>query len=101
MNFYAWIKPPASDIDAFEKLGNPGWNWEDYDKYSKRSERHAYQGIYYNYFTKLMLFEGSMIPKAGVSQVLTVQDAMGHQGLFMLLHRPTRLPSKLLHKKLS
>ncbi|KDR78179.1 hypothetical protein GALMADRAFT_245214 [Galerina marginata CBS 339.88] len=38
MNFYAWIKPPAADIDAFEKLGNPGWNWADYEKHSKNSE---------------------------------------------------------------
>ncbi|KAL0952842.1 hypothetical protein HGRIS_007067 [Hohenbuehelia grisea] len=39
MNFCAWSKPPAFDIDAFEKLGNPGWNWESYHSYSKRSER--------------------------------------------------------------
>jgi len=38
MNFYCWIKPPAEDIDAFEKLGNPGWNWAEYEKYSKKSE---------------------------------------------------------------
>ncbi|KAJ7657792.1 GMC oxidoreductase [Mycena polygramma] len=38
MNFCAWIKPPAADIDAFEKLGNIGWNWEEYKKYSQRSE---------------------------------------------------------------
>lgn len=38
LNFMAWVKPPASDIDAFEKLGNPGWNWNEYDKYSQRSE---------------------------------------------------------------
>ncbi|KAJ7108233.1 GMC oxidoreductase [Mycena epipterygia] len=38
LNFYAWIKPPAADIDAIEKLGNPGWNWKEYQKYSNRSE---------------------------------------------------------------
>ncbi|KAJ7145703.1 GMC oxidoreductase [Mycena epipterygia] len=38
LNFYAWIKPPATDIDAIEKLGNPGWNWKEYLKYSQRSE---------------------------------------------------------------
>ncbi|KAJ6542821.1 GMC oxidoreductase, partial [Mycena capillaripes] len=38
LNFYAWIKPPAADIDAIEKLGNPGWNWSEYMKYSQRSE---------------------------------------------------------------
>lgn len=41
MNFYCWIKPPAGDIDAFEKLGNPGWNWAEYEKYSKKSETYV------------------------------------------------------------
>ncbi|KAH9987924.1 GMC oxidoreductase [Russula compacta] len=39
INFYAFTQPPASDIDAIEKLGNPGWNWETYLHYSKKSER--------------------------------------------------------------
>lgn len=38
MNFYLWSKPPAKDVDAIEKLGNPGWNWEEYMKYSMKSE---------------------------------------------------------------
>ncbi|EIM84584.1 GMC oxidoreductase [Stereum hirsutum FP-91666 SS1] len=38
MNFYAWSKPPAGDVDAIEKLGNPGWNWKSYFEYTKRSE---------------------------------------------------------------
>ncbi|KAJ7454339.1 GMC oxidoreductase [Mycena galericulata] len=38
LNFYAWSKPPAADVDAIEKLGNPGWNWSEYLKYSQRSE---------------------------------------------------------------
>ncbi|KAJ7635380.1 GMC oxidoreductase [Roridomyces roridus] len=38
LNFYAWIKPPAADIDAIEKLGNPGWNWAEYMTYTKKSE---------------------------------------------------------------
>ncbi|KAJ7290529.1 GMC oxidoreductase [Mycena rebaudengoi] len=38
MNFYAWTKPPAGDVDAIEALGNPGWNWAEYSKYSRMSE---------------------------------------------------------------
>ncbi|KAJ6452435.1 GMC oxidoreductase [Mycena sanguinolenta] len=38
MNFYAWTKPPAADIDAIEALGNPGWNWAEYSKYTRLSE---------------------------------------------------------------
>ncbi|KAK7029895.1 GMC oxidoreductase [Favolaschia claudopus] len=38
LNFCAWVKPPAADVDAIEKLGNPGWNWQEYLKYTRRSE---------------------------------------------------------------
>ncbi|KIJ24846.1 GMC oxidoreductase, partial [Sphaerobolus stellatus SS14] len=31
--------PPAEDFDAFEKLGNPGWNWNDLEKYVHRIEK--------------------------------------------------------------
>ena len=41
MNFYCWVKPPATDIDIFERLGNPGWNWADYQKYMQRVERYG------------------------------------------------------------
>lgn len=41
MNFYAWSKPPAGDVDAIEKLGNPGWNWKSYFEYTKRSETYV------------------------------------------------------------
>ncbi|KAI0261249.1 GMC oxidoreductase [Gloeopeniophorella convolvens] len=39
MNFYLLNRPHRGDIDAFEKLGNPGWNWDKLLKYYKRSER--------------------------------------------------------------
>ncbi|KAI0067077.1 GMC oxidoreductase [Artomyces pyxidatus] len=38
LNFYVWNRPPAVDIDAWETLGNPGWNWKNYLKYSNKSE---------------------------------------------------------------
>lgn len=38
INFCVWIKPPAADIDAWEELGNPGWNWKAYQKYTMRTE---------------------------------------------------------------
>ncbi|KIM89885.1 GMC oxidoreductase [Piloderma croceum F 1598] len=38
MNFYTWSKPPAADVDAIEQLGNPGWNFKEYSKYSLMSE---------------------------------------------------------------
>jgi hypothetical protein len=42
MNFYTWSKPPAADIDAIEKLGNPGWNFKEYSKYSLMSETYVH-----------------------------------------------------------
>ena len=29
--------PPKEDIDLFEKLGNPGWNWTSYEHYIKKA----------------------------------------------------------------
>ncbi|KAG6811082.1 hypothetical protein H0H92_009041 [Tricholoma furcatifolium] len=38
INFLVWILPPSIDIDAFEKLGNPGWNWDDFYQYARKVE---------------------------------------------------------------
>ncbi|KAK7035344.1 hypothetical protein VNI00_011875 [Paramarasmius palmivorus] len=38
MNFFMYHRPAKSDIDAFEELGNPGWNWDTLRKYYKKAE---------------------------------------------------------------
>ncbi|KAF7371073.1 Alcohol oxidase [Mycena sanguinolenta] len=38
LNFFFYHRPTKSDIDAFEKLGNPGWNWELLEPYYKKSQ---------------------------------------------------------------
>ncbi|KLO08738.1 GMC oxidoreductase [Schizopora paradoxa] len=38
INFFMWMKPPADDIDTWEKLGNPGWNATRYFDYSRKVE---------------------------------------------------------------
>ncbi|CAK5270668.1 unnamed protein product [Mycena citricolor] len=38
INFYAFHLPHRSDVDAFEKLGNIGWNWDMLRQYYKRAE---------------------------------------------------------------
>uniref|UniRef100_A0A0W0G3U5 Glucose-methanol-choline oxidoreductase N-terminal domain-containing protein n=1 Tax=Moniliophthora roreri TaxID=221103 RepID=A0A0W0G3U5_MONRR len=38
MNFFMYHRPAKSDINALEKLGNPGWNWETLRKYYKKAE---------------------------------------------------------------
>ncbi|KAG6909080.1 hypothetical protein DXG01_002061 [Tephrocybe rancida] len=39
INYLMWSLPPAVDIDAFEKLGNPGWNWDEFHRYSRKIEK--------------------------------------------------------------
>ncbi|KAJ7141629.1 alcohol oxidase [Mycena filopes] len=38
INFFQYHRPAASDIDAFETLGNPGWNWKLLKKYYSKAE---------------------------------------------------------------
>ncbi|KAJ7227280.1 alcohol oxidase [Mycena pura] len=39
INFFQYHRPPRSDIDAFEILGNAGWNWDLLKRYYAKSER--------------------------------------------------------------
>lgn len=39
INFGLWNKPAKEYLDIMPELGNPGWNWERFEKYSKRSEK--------------------------------------------------------------
>ncbi|EIW53745.1 GMC oxidoreductase [Trametes versicolor FP-101664 SS1] len=39
MNFLMWSRPQREDVDAFEALGNPDWNWERFYEYSKKTEK--------------------------------------------------------------
>ncbi|KAK1219629.1 hypothetical protein PQX77_017641 [Marasmius sp. AFHP31] len=37
MNFSGWSVPPQEDINDWERLGNPGWNWNTYQKYHDKA----------------------------------------------------------------
>lgn len=39
INFMGYSKPTTRDIDDWEKLGNPGWNFESHQKFLPRAER--------------------------------------------------------------
>ncbi|KZT00516.1 GMC oxidoreductase [Laetiporus sulphureus 93-53] len=39
INFLVWNKPAREYLEAFNELGNEGWNWERFEKYSKKSEK--------------------------------------------------------------
>lgn len=41
VNFYTWSKPPAADVNAWEELGNPGWDWKAYTRYTMRAEEYV------------------------------------------------------------
>ena len=38
-SYQAWNKPPVQDVNAWERLGNPGWNWERFSDYTKKVEK--------------------------------------------------------------
>ncbi|KII83623.1 hypothetical protein PLICRDRAFT_47095 [Plicaturopsis crispa FD-325 SS-3] len=42
INFMLLTRGHADEYDAFEKLGNPGWNWAELFKYFKKSETFTY-----------------------------------------------------------
>ncbi|TDL20968.1 GMC oxidoreductase [Rickenella mellea] len=39
INSSLWHRPHKDEIDAWEKLGNPGWSWTRFSEYCKKSER--------------------------------------------------------------
>ncbi|KAI0280314.1 alcohol oxidase, partial [Russula aff. rugulosa BPL654] len=39
INSFLFHRPSTTDIDAFEKLGNNGWNWERLKKYYTKAEQ--------------------------------------------------------------
>ncbi|KAG7097831.1 hypothetical protein E1B28_005149 [Marasmius oreades] len=41
MNFSCWTLPAEQDINAWERLGNKGWNWENYLKYHYKAVRYV------------------------------------------------------------
>ncbi|KZP13739.1 GMC oxidoreductase [Athelia psychrophila] len=40
LNLLAWNRPSREEYDAWEKLGNPGWNWDSLVTYLKKAENY-------------------------------------------------------------
>ncbi|KAH8102926.1 GMC oxidoreductase [Cristinia sonorae] len=38
LNFMVLVRPAKAELDSWEELGNPGWNWENTLSYMKKSE---------------------------------------------------------------
>lgn len=39
LNFFGFVRPSKEELDAIERLGNVGWNWDSLSAYMKKSER--------------------------------------------------------------
>ncbi|KIJ50029.1 GMC oxidoreductase, partial [Sphaerobolus stellatus SS14] len=42
MNFMMWSRPGKDEIDAWEKLGNKGWNYENFIPYIRKAEKYVH-----------------------------------------------------------
>ncbi|KZT61507.1 GMC oxidoreductase [Calocera cornea HHB12733] len=74
INMMVYMRPPPEDINAWEELGNKGWNWSNHFKYSTGSESNETEGItVFPYTGKMPLDE----------QIL---EAFGKHGLPALSH---------------
>ncbi|GJN88302.1 hypothetical protein Rhopal_001267-T1 [Rhodotorula paludigena] len=67
-NACVWSRGPAVDYDAWERLGNPGWNWADLLPYQRRSE------------TFHVPVPAANLPAATAHDPLWVPSAHGHGG---------------------
>lgn len=45
INFMVFQKPPAFDMNAWEKLGSPGWDWAHHDAAVKKSETYVHNCV--------------------------------------------------------
>ncbi|KZT01787.1 GMC oxidoreductase [Laetiporus sulphureus 93-53] len=41
MNLLMWTRPHREDIETIGRLGNPGWSWNRFYEYSKKTERYV------------------------------------------------------------
>jgi len=55
INGMLWNKPAKFDINAFERLGNVGWNWEIFDSYVKKAE--SFMGASHNVDEELLTYD--------------------------------------------
>ncbi|KZT61506.1 GMC oxidoreductase [Calocera cornea HHB12733] len=61
INALIYMRPPAEDVDAWEELGNKGWNWTNHFKYANRSESHDAEGIVSGPYESKMPLDGPMV----------------------------------------
>ncbi|KAF4602559.1 hypothetical protein EYR40_005772 [Pleurotus pulmonarius] len=60
-NYLCWTKPPIEDIDDFERLGNPGWNWKNHEKYLDKVEKYVVQVLKFPSSVQLLAVPFSFI----------------------------------------
>ncbi|EKM52445.1 uncharacterized protein PHACADRAFT_211701 [Phanerochaete carnosa HHB-10118-sp] len=67
INYMVWTKPPAEEIDDWERLGNPGWNWKNFQKYIHRAERFVEPAAELREKFKIPLHEGDLGTKGALA----------------------------------
>ena len=50
LNNLAFVRPVSEELDAFETLGNPGWNWNNILGYMKKVIVASYKTIAFTQF---------------------------------------------------
>ncbi|EKM59943.1 uncharacterized protein PHACADRAFT_206161 [Phanerochaete carnosa HHB-10118-sp] len=67
INFMGWTKPSADEIDDWGRLGNPGWNWKNFQKYVQRAERFVEPATKLRKDANIPLNEGDLGTKGSVA----------------------------------
>ena len=66
---------------AIEKLGNPGWNWETYPRYLKKSERYVRRLEQIGYWVLTILYTKFTPPDASEAEAEHLHYELTHHGI--------------------
>ena len=80
INYMAYVRPSAQDIDAWSKLGNAGWSWDELAPYYRKSQ------------TLCMNPEPHLADPSGMTNVN--YDSHGHDGPTRTAFPPRRNPGE-------
>ncbi|OCH89327.1 FAD/NAD(P)-binding domain-containing protein [Obba rivulosa] len=98
MNVLLWTRPQREDFDgrptsvsAIEALGNPGWNWEKFYHYSKKSEGLARSPINSSCSSRRYRFYSSMPESSSAYKELSQPEAVGLEGSYSSYNPRSRM----------
>lgn len=62
INLMIYQKPPAVDVDAWERLGSPGWNWENHHASTKKAETYVYDPYHRFHTSQSLVYHSLHLP---------------------------------------